>query len=88
VLEADLFFSTFGFSEMPRELQSRIEETNYFGARQIFLAGQFSTEFPQIQLVDHDKVIDAARKRFGNVQVERFHSGDNYLLTGSITAAA
>ena len=87
-LEADLFFSTFGFSEMPRELQTRIEKSNYFGARQIFLAGQLASEFPQIELVDHGKVIGAAMQRFNDLRVERFHSGDNYLLVGSRSTAA
>ncbi len=81
-IKADLFFSTFGFSELPRELQSHIEESGYFGARQIFLAGQMDTEAPQLQFVGHGEVIGAAMARFDKVKVERFHHGDNYLLLG------
>ncbi len=87
-LKADLFFSTFGFSELPRGLQNRIEESGYFGARQIFLAGQMATEAPQVQLVDHGEVIGAAMARFDQVKVERFHHGDNYLLIGRKSEAA
>jgi len=41
-LACDLLFSTFGFSELPREMQKQIESTGYFHASRIFLAGQFS----------------------------------------------
>lgn len=85
-VKADLFFSTFGFSELPRPLQSQIESSDYFGARQIFLAGQMASEIPQAQLVDHTQVIGAAMERFKNVIVERFHIGDNYLLIGNKSA--
>ncbi len=87
-LKADLFFSTFGFSELPRTFQSHIEKTGYFGARQIFLAGQMATESPQVHLVDHSEVIGAAMARFDQVKVERFHHGDNYLLIGRKSEAA
>lgn len=86
-LKADLFFSTFGFSELPRPLQSQIEASDYFGAKQIFLAGQMASEIPQALLVDHTQVISAAMDRFKNVIVERFHIGDNYLLIGNKSAS-
>jgi putative sugar O-methyltransferase len=86
-LSCDLLFSTFGFSELPRELQRRIEATGYFNASRIFLAGQFAAEFPDLNLVHHDEVVGAARKRFSHVHIERFHAGNNYLLTGSLSAA-
>lgn len=86
-LSCDLLFSTFGFSELPREFQARIEATGYFGASRIFLAGQFASELPHLHLVHHDQVLRAARRRFNRVNVERFHTGDNYLLIGSQSAA-
>jgi FkbM family methyltransferase len=86
-LDCELLFSTFGFSELPRELQKRIEKTEYFGASRIFLAGQFASEFPHLNLVHHDEVIGAARQRFSKVHVEPFHAGKNYLLIGSRSAA-
>jgi FkbM family methyltransferase len=86
-LSCDLLFSTFGFSELPRELQQQIESTGYFDASRIFLAGQFASEFPDLNLVHHDEVVGAARQRFTQVQIERFHTGDNYLLIGSRSAA-
>lgn len=86
-LSCDMLFSTFGFSELPRELQKQIEATGYFNASRIFLAGQFASEFPDLDLVHHDEVVGAARQRFEHVHVERFHAGNNYLLTGSQSAA-
>jgi FkbM family methyltransferase len=86
-LSCDLLFSTFGFSELPREFQKQIESTGYFDASWIFLAGQFASEFPDLNLVHHDEVVGAARQRFSQVQVERFHTGENYLLIGSRSAA-
>ncbi len=86
-LSCDLLFSTFGFSELPRELQKQIESTAYFNASRIFLTGQFASEFPELKLVHHDEVVGAARQRFSHVDVERFHTGDNYLLTASRSAA-
>jgi len=86
-LSCDLLFSTFGFSELPRALQEQIEKTEYFGASRIFLAGQFAAEFPHLNLVHHDQVVGAARQRFAHVHLERFHTGENYLLIGSQSAA-
>ncbi len=86
-LSGELLFSTFGFSELPREFQERIEATGYFGASRIFLAGQFASELPHLGLVHHDQVLRAARRRFNRVHLERFHTGDNYLLIGSQSAA-
>jgi FkbM family methyltransferase len=86
-ISCDMLFSTFGFSELPRELQKRIEATGYFNASRIFLAGQFASEFPELHLVHHDEVVTAARQRFNDVQMEPFHAGNNYLLIGSRSAA-
>ncbi len=81
-LACDLLISTFALSEMPRELQRRIEKAAYFSARRVFIAGQLSTEFPGMDLVSHGEVIGAAAQRFPRLRIERFHIGDNYVLLG------
>ena len=81
-LTCEQLISTFAMSEMPRELQRRIERTGYFGARRIFVTGQLSTEFPDMDLVGHGEVVGAAMHHFPRLQVERFHVGDNYLMLG------
>lgn len=77
---ADLFLSTFAFSELPREAQRQVDGLDYFGARRIFLAGQLATERPSLEWVGHAEVIGPIVQRFQRVAVERFHLGDNYLL--------
>jgi hypothetical protein len=73
-------------SEMPRELQRRIERSDYFGATRMFVTGQLSTEFPDMDLVGHGEVVGAAMQRFSQLQVDRFHVGDNYLMLGERNA--
>jgi putative sugar O-methyltransferase len=77
----ELLVSTFAYSEMPLSLQETVRRRNFFDASYFFLAGQLSTESPQTHWVDHGQVIGPVVQAFPKVGVERFHFGDNYLLT-------
>ncbi len=79
-LKADLFFSTFAFSEMPRKLQTIFEEQNFFVARTIFLTGQLSEEAPEVGWVPHSELAGCIMRHFTDIRIERFHIGKNYLL--------
>jgi len=79
-LNADLFFSTFAFSEIPHNLQNTIERKKYFNAKKIFLCGQLDDEKPGLGLVPHHQVVGQIMKQFANVKVERFHIRNNYLV--------
>jgi putative sugar O-methyltransferase len=79
-LQADLFFSTFGFSEMPRALQIVFEKQNFFEARTIFVTGQLSDEAPELGWVPHSELAGSIMRHFAEIRIERFHIGKNYLL--------
>jgi hypothetical protein len=78
---AELLVSTFAYSEMPLAMQESVRRRNWFDATHLFLAGQLGTEAPQVNWVDHGQVIAPIVQAFPKVNVERFHFGDNYLLT-------
>ena len=78
---ADLLVSTFAYSEMPELLQAEVCGSDFFGARRIFLTGQLNTEAPHARWVDHGQVVAPLMQKFEKISVERFHVGDNYLLT-------
>jgi putative sugar O-methyltransferase len=79
-LQAELFFSTFAFSEMPRALQIVFEEQNFFEARTIFVTGQLSGEAPELGWVSHSELVGSIMEHFTDIKIERFHIGKNYLL--------
>jgi len=79
-LQADLVFSTFAFSEMPRALQMVFEEQNFFEARTLFLTGQLSEEAPEVGWAHHSELAGSIMQHFTDIRIERFHIGKNYLL--------
>ncbi len=79
-LQADLFFSTFAFSEMPRTLQILFKEQNFFEANTIFLTGQLSEEAPELGWVPHSELAGSIMEHFTDIKIERFHIGKNYLI--------
>ena len=79
----DVFFSTFGYSEMPHELQSVFATQDYYKAKLALIAGQLRGETPELGWVPHGEVVGVFMESFQYVCAERFHIGSNYWLEAS-----
>jgi len=74
----DLFFSTFGLSETPDSMQTFILDQKFFGATNVFLAGQASNEYST-----HQRFLDGICNQYAYSAIEEGHNTCSYELWAS-----